>query len=176
MAQIVLAVAGLLSGIGFGILPLIPGIAPNTPSGAVSGDSIVRIGVALSGRGTGGDAPYIAAFNQLGQFVGYNDKGGKINYGSFSDRIINQHCKKNCKKGQQAPYLQLWGGKDGICMAYISQTWADGQKRGWLGDMAKVCNMAWYYSNITVELKDGKRHSVRLAHSPFVPLELIGRT
>jgi len=160
MAQVVLGIAGLISGLTLGIIPLIPSIAPNGPK--PGSDSIVRIGVALSGKGTGGNAPYIAAFNELGQYVGYNDKGSKIGYGSFSDLVINQHCKKKCKKGQQAPYLQLYGGKDGICMAYISQTWADGQKRGWLGDMAKVCNKAWYYSNITVELKDNKRHSVRI--------------
>jgi len=158
MAGIALSVVGLIQGAIFGIIPLLSSsITPDITSNI---DSKVRIGVALSGTETGGDAPYIAAFNELKEFVGYYDGGGKIERGGFSDFNINQHCSKGCQGGQQAAYLQLFAGDDAICVAYIAQTWADGTKRGWLGDMGKICNMPWYYSNISVSTTNGGSHSV----------------
>ena len=52
--------------------------------------------------------------------------------------------------GQQATYLQLFAGTDAVCIAYIAQMWADGQMRGWLGDMGGACGMPSYYSHIVV--------------------------
>ncbi|KAF2195023.1 hypothetical protein K469DRAFT_743711 [Zopfia rhizophila CBS 207.26] len=155
-AGIVLGVLGLLQGGAFGLL----GVFTNniTPQKVDGGDSSVRIAVGLSGTNTGGDPPYIAAFNEETEFVGYYDGGGKIEQGSFSDLTINQHCGKGCHKGQQASYLQLFAGDDAICVAYIAQTWADDTKRAWLGDMGKACGMATYVSNIVVQLENNQVH------------------
>ncbi|KAH0565860.1 hypothetical protein GP486_000738 [Trichoglossum hirsutum] len=150
---IIIGIAGLINGLAFGILSVLPKMTPDKVDGV---DSKVRIAVGLASQ-MGGDSPYIAAFNEMTQFVGYYDPSGKIETGGFSDFNINQHCDK-CRKGQQATYLQIFAGDDAICVAYIGQTWADGTKLGWLGDMGKVCGMPNYYSNIQVEMADGGSH------------------
>ncbi|KAH0550913.1 hypothetical protein GP486_007724 [Trichoglossum hirsutum] len=149
-----LRIASLIEGALFGILSLVPLSKDYTGD-----DSQVRIGVALGGYETGGDAPFIAAFNEETNFIGYYDGNEKIKQGSFLDIGIDQHCFFGCKRGQQAAYLQLHANNDAICVAYIGQTWANGMKRGWLGDMGKMCGMPFYYSEINLQIAGGGTHT-----------------
>ena len=116
-------------------------------------DSTVRVAVALSDKKAGftdgeGASPMILAFNENGEHIGHSFWGqkGHIGSGSFKDITIHQ----DAGPGQQATHLQILAQDDAICIAYISQTWADGAARGWLGDMGQACNQQWYYSNVIV--------------------------
>ena len=52
--------------------------------------------------------------------------------------------------GEEPTYLQVLGKDDAVCIAYIGQTWPDGQQRGWLGDVGRGCGKRWFYSNVEV--------------------------
>ena len=122
------------------------------------GDSYLRIAVALNGgfpnsHYTGptqadGTAPCVSAWNKDYQYIGYarchNDM--YIPSGSFIDILVEQD--RYYANGQQAPFLQLLGRKDAICIAFITQQWADGRQLGWLGDTGRACGRPWYHSNI----------------------------
>ena len=108
-------------------------------------DSAVRVAVALDGgvdlpapndgpTEADEDFPTILAFNELGGYIGSSWTHEKIPSGGFNEVIVDQAKGP----GQQATYLQFFARKDAVCIAYISQQWADGQTRGWLGDMG-IC-------------------------------------
>ena len=128
----------------------------NLPSVVGPMDSSVRIAVALNGddgipgalRHAAGPAPLVQAFNENKNLCGSTGKHHPlITSGSFSDLTIWQ---SNLGPGEQATSLQIIPTTNELCIAYVSQTWADGTHRGWLGDMGKGCDMDWYYSNIIV--------------------------
>jgi hypothetical protein len=146
------AVASVLGIVGF--------VKTNLPATPDEDHSALRIAVGLTGNLSGGDTPYIAVFNEKKEFIGYwnwvdyifKPSEAYIDAGGFKDISVTQSCDK-CKKGQQATWLQLFQqpeGLDGICIAYLAQTWADGNNRGWLGDMGKLCGRSWYWSDIIV--------------------------
>lgn len=122
--------------------------------------SAVRIAVAINGLGINspapnggpvqadGNTPAILAYNEIGNYIGSSDWKHRphIKSGDYNDVLIRQ--KKN--PGQQATYLQLFAGKDAVCIAYITQKWADGQMRGWMGDMGHACGVPWYYSHLFI--------------------------
>lgn len=116
-------------------------------------DSMVRVVVALNGveglSEADGPIPAVVAFDENKKYIGASDwsRGfGHIGSGGYADIWVSQ--KKG--PGRQATHLQILGQDDGICIAYISQLWADGTPRGWLGDMGKACGRRYYYSNIVV--------------------------
>ena len=142
------------SGIG-----LIGFIQSNVPKEESFGDSSVRVAVALNGHEgvpfalyhAAGPAPIVRVFNENRDHIGESgDYLMEINSGSYRDIKIDQHRGP----GQQAPWLQITSTPNELCIAYISQTWADGTSRGWVGDMGKGCDRDWYHSNIIV----GKDH------------------
>ncbi|KAI9712976.1 MAG: hypothetical protein M1812_006723 [Candelaria pacifica] len=53
--------------------------------------------------------------------------------------------------GMQVTTLESNAAPNGICIAYISLTWSDGQRYGWLGDVGKACGHSWYASEINVD-------------------------
>ena len=141
---------GLVNLLTFGLFDL-PQIEFDTS------DSTLRVAVALNGRSdllapqdgpqeADGDFPAVLAFNELGGYIGSSWHNDKIPSGAFQDVIIDQ----DKGPGQQAAYLQFFAKNDAICIAYISQQWADGQTRGWLGDMGIACGRPWYWSHIVV--------------------------
>ena len=131
---------------------------PNRPKN--QGDSVVRVAVGLNSHDhnaappnnqpwdADGTTPAMLAFNELGGYIGWSNwqKRPQIKSGTFSDVTITQ----GHGPGQQAPYLQLFAGTNAVCIAYISQQWADGQLRGWVGDMGTACGMPTYYSHLFV--------------------------
>lgn len=73
----------------------------------------------------------------------YNEKEGNVGQATFTDFSLDS-------QGKQPTYVQIINSEDAICIAYIAQTWPDGQKRGWTGDMGRVCGQSWAWSDITV--------------------------
>ncbi|CAD6580871.1 MAG: hypothetical protein ASARMPRED_000354 [Alectoria sarmentosa] len=122
--------------------------------------SAVRVAVAINGLGVNspapnggplqadGTAPAILAYDEIGNYIGWSDWNHKphIKSGDYVDIVVHQ--KKG--PGQQATNLQLFARKNAICIAYITQTWADGQMRGWMGDMGHACGRSWYYSHLFI--------------------------
>lgn len=51
---------------------------------------------------------------------------------------------------QQAVTVELFAGKDAVCIAAIGATLHDGTHWGWVGDWGKICGIDWYYSGIMV--------------------------
>lgn len=51
---------------------------------------------------------------------------------------------------QQATTVELFAGKDAICIAAIGATLHDGTHWGWVGDWGKICGLDWYYSGVKV--------------------------
>lgn len=123
---------------------------PDNPQEA--DDSAVRIAVAINGHDpplqADGTFPAILAYNEIGDYIGSSDWiiRPHIKSGGYNDETIYQEQGP----GQQATYLQFFAGTDAVCIAYIAQTWADGQMRGWLGDMGRACGRPYHYSNIIV--------------------------
>ena len=158
--MLVFNVFAILGGLTGGYVSLLAFSRSNIPHPAArTHDSVVRIAVALNGaknlpppddspRQADGTTPAILAFSEIGHYIGWSDwlHRPHIGSGDFVDVTIYQ----DKGPGKQAAYLQLFAGTDAVCIAYISQVWADGQVRGWLGDMGAACGMPSYYSHIIV--------------------------
>lgn len=106
-------------------------------------DSSVRIAVALNGdkgipsalRHAAGEAPLVQAFNKNQHLCGTNEDWDPpyIHSGSFLDMVVHQRDGP----GEQATSLRIIPTTNELCIAYITQEWADGSHRGWLGDMGR---------------------------------------
>ncbi|KAK4097120.1 hypothetical protein N658DRAFT_510637 [Parathielavia hyrcaniae] len=141
-------------GVFTGILTVIGFIQSNTPDRPNQYETKFRIHVALDNphngpSNAGGDAPDIRVWNQAGQFLGGTYDPGRVSSGSFRDVTVR------LSQPHQPTYALFTGNDDAICIAYITNSWADGQKYAWVGNWAdsSSCRQSWYYSNIVL---DGK--------------------
>ncbi|VBB84006.1 Putative protein of unknown function [Podospora comata] len=135
-------------GVFSGILTVLGFIQSNIPDRPNQYETKFRIHVGLDGpsglSNAGGDAPDIRVWNEAGQFIGAKYDPGKINHGSFKDVTVQ------LSQPHQPTYALFTGNDDAICIAYITNSWADGSKYGWVGNWAdsSSCKQDWYYSNI----------------------------
>ncbi|KAF1845198.1 uncharacterized protein K460DRAFT_405464 [Cucurbitaria berberidis CBS 394.84] len=161
MATIALEVFGLLVGGVLGIVDLfLPAASPLHLSALEEGHSLLRIGIGLnasSGESLGGTIPSINVFNEEKSHIGY--AGGSpythVENGTFITVTVLHDSGHTF---QQPTYVEVAGGPDAVCIAYIAQTWADGTQLGWLGDVGKFCGAKWYYSNTYISTKNGSMH------------------
>lgn len=111
--------------------------------------TVVRIAAGLNGpgglSGADGTIDQIQTFDlnqsQLGQV---DTLDSTIQSGSFVDYTVPQ------ETGDQATFIQVFGSKDAVCIAYIAVTWPDGSNYGWPGDWGKQCGLDWYPSNVAI--------------------------
>jgi hypothetical protein len=103
----------------------------------------------------GGSAPYLATYDENFFPLGFVESSARIDVGTYKDITIKHNRPK-----VQPTYLVVVPGADSICIAYISQTWPDGTKVGWLGDIGEYCGYSNYYSNIYVTMADGGQYKV----------------
>ena len=127
---------------------------PHLPVDFVGINSQVRIGVALNDKKNGptqadGQVPSLVAFNEKEWYIGASNWDKKHHVGSagYVDVVVHQ---EDMGPGQEPAYLQVLGHDDAVCVAYIAQTWPDGQQRGWMGDMGRACGKRWFFSNLEV--------------------------
>jgi hypothetical protein len=162
-ARVAVEVFGLLFGTILGIVDLVlppPGIPVDFLS---QGHSLVRVGIGMNSSSKdvtpGGTVPSVQIFNEdktrIGQAVG--SMSHKVGEGAFVDVPVFHDANYTF---QQPTYLEITGGPDAVCVAYIAQSWADGTQLGWLGDMGKFCGEKWYYSNLYVSTKNGSQYKV----------------
>ncbi|KAM7196786.1 hypothetical protein V8F33_005905 [Rhypophila sp. PSN 637] len=142
-ATAVAIVKGILAVVGF-----IHSVIPDRPNQHQTTFRI-QVGLDRAGglNGAGGHAPDIRVWNQAVEFLGARYDPGKVASGSFRDVTVN------LKKPNQPTYALFTGNDDAVCIAYITNSWADGQKYAWVGNWAETCQQDWYYSNIVL---DGK--------------------
>jgi hypothetical protein len=132
------------------VLTIVGFAQSNIPSHSYPQTS-VRVHVGLNGYqgldGAEGEYPFVELWNANNQKIGDNwsqfspngfpsPNTPSIPTGTFRDVMINS-------KGQQATYLELHGGDNAICMAYVSVVWPDGQAFGFSGNSFESCNIPW---------------------------------
>lgn len=109
--------------------------------GGSSTETKMRVVAALDGTNglsnAGGHYPDVRLFNENGAFLGGRYDPGYVSNGNAYDINIQQ------STGQQPTYALFTGNTDAICIAYISATWPDGQKYGWVGSWGRRCNHPW---------------------------------
>ncbi|KAK4219561.1 hypothetical protein QBC37DRAFT_409208 [Rhypophila decipiens] len=150
-------IIGFASGV-LTIYAFLEGLFPGQPDGP---SATVRVAVGLSGSegpDGGPDGPLtspegsfksIRIYNNNGEFLSASPDNVGVDDGSYSDVTLAQ------QNTQQAPYVQIRVG-DGeiVCLAYVSVTFSDGQKRAWDGTWAQPLGLDWYYSGILVSEND----------------------
>ncbi|KAH7420219.1 hypothetical protein BKA64DRAFT_700221 [Cadophora sp. MPI-SDFR-AT-0126] len=99
----------------------------------------VRVGAALNGgegpSGGDGSINSIRLHTESQQIIG-NGGGGYIGSGGFRDFQIQQINQ------QQAAFVTLYSSNDALCIPYVTTTWVDGGKYGWVGDWGQRCSAA----------------------------------
>jgi hypothetical protein len=153
MAGTILDIIAFIGDTVLGILQLVPLDNNQVSSGA---QSIVRVCAALYEdiSDFGGDTPGITLWNEDGKRLGSTiPSTEQVEAGSFVDIVVPIN-----PPNQQPTYLKIEGGANSVCVAYISHTWPDGTKRGWLGDIGKQCGKQWYYSDIEVGQANGTEY------------------
>lgn len=155
-ALVVLDIVALVADLVIGIIQIIPLLnTHNVPDGSTS---IVRVGIGLYNTSSlGGDIPGITVWNEDGRRLGKvpTQGGKKVEAGSYVDIVVPQNPAK-----LQPTYVKIEGGNDSVCVAYFGHAWPDGTRRGWLGDMGKMCGREWYYSNTYVTQANGTQYKV----------------
>ncbi|KAJ4291016.1 hypothetical protein N0V90_010212 [Kalmusia sp. IMI 367209] len=156
-AEIPLSVFGIIAG---GILGLVDILLPQ-PEIPVNpldqGHSLFRFGIGLNSsvaESLGGTVPSVKVWNEEGVMIG-SALGSSLNNiqpGTFKTVVVHHN---DSYTFQQPTYVEVAGGTDAICIAYIAQTWSDRTQLGWLGDMGRYCGTQWYYSNLFVSTKNG---------------------
>ena len=140
-------VIGVVSGV-LGIFQFAQDQMPSHPDNPAD-RSFLRVhlgGGAASVPNAGGILGAIKVYNEDQTIIGAGSGDGPIPRGGFQDITITQ----SYGPGQQPTYVQISGTDDGVCIAYLIQTWPDGIQRGWLGDMGQACGATWSYSNVIV--------------------------
>ncbi|KAL1878532.1 hypothetical protein VTK73DRAFT_7873 [Phialemonium thermophilum] len=107
----------------------------------------VRVAAALNGNGLSGADGTVSSIRTYNENQGLIGNSGSLYVanGGFTDFQIDQ------ANDQQATYIQVYASDDAICIPYISVTWVDGGKYGWVGDWGQECGLEWYYGNVYVD-------------------------
>ncbi|KAI9794611.1 MAG: hypothetical protein M1816_004498 [Peltula sp. TS41687] len=110
----------------------------------------VHVGLAKDSSNTGGSLPDIALFDAFGNVVGRKESSdnGHVKNGNYVD-IRVEHNDKN--DNRQSEYLSISAGNtDAICVAGITVTWPDAGKQAWVGDIGRMCEVDWFYSETII--------------------------
>jgi len=168
----IMAVAGLVTGLPLGIVGILAN--KNTaPDPLSEGNSIVRLGLGLvpseynnnvsnwyHDQDMGGKLPRFRAFNARNEFIGYSRQDKEAGPGQWASIEVVQN---GTGRGQQATSLELRGVEsDPVCISYIANTWSDGTKVGWLGDMGSYCGKPWFHSILFVQTENGPLYNVSM--------------
>lgn len=127
---------------------------PHLPFDLRGIDSVVRIAVAHNDNKNGptqadGRAPSLVAFNEEEWFIGASEwvANEHVKSGGYADVVVHQ---EDDGAAQEPAYLQVLGHDNGVCVAYIGQTWPNGEQRLWLGDVGRGCGKRWFFSNLEI--------------------------
>jgi hypothetical protein len=167
MAQIALSVIGIITGSILGVIPIaIPDDhSPGVTDPLAAGNSLVRFGIGLNANTSikdtmGGRVPSIKVFNEHKELIGSapSPNSSFVGPGAWTTVVVDQ---QGTGKSQQATFLEIAGSDvDPVCLSYIGQTWSDGTKLAWLGDIGFYCKKPWYYSDLYVTMTNGTMYKV----------------
>lgn len=142
-------VVGVVSGV-VGIYQFLEGLIP----GKQENNAVVRIAAGLASSRNpddsnsggldhpDGEISSVLIYNNNQELLSVSENNKYIGDGDYHDFTLIQDNK------QQAPFVQIRGSADDVCVAYVSATFVDGQKRGWDASWGKAFNMHWYYSGV----------------------------
>ncbi|KAH7348012.1 hypothetical protein BKA66DRAFT_477677 [Pyrenochaeta sp. MPI-SDFR-AT-0127] len=160
MAQVVLELVSFATSVGLGIAQI---LIPSDSGAAIDqlalGNSRVRLGFGFNPNRKvindtmGGRVPSIRVYNDHAKRIGMASSpiDSIAVAGQWIDITVVQDVKF-----QQPTFLEVDAmDKDLVCLAYIGQTWSDGTKLGWLGDIGRFCGTAWHHSALYVSKADG---------------------
>jgi len=110
---------------------------PVVPATSVAaGDSYLRIQVALNSNANenaDGTAPLVNTYDDYYRRIGGNFDAHKIKSGAFTDLTINDKTAPifgiPSEEGAQPTYVQMTATNNAICVASLTHTWPDSQKR-----------------------------------------------
>ena len=96
-----------------------------------------------SATGTGGDAPSVALWDEIGDFLGSSGETDQvIKAGEFIDMSISATSEVSAEYMAVASYRS-----DDICIASIALTMPNGDSLAMFGDVPSMCGAPWYLSN-----------------------------
>lgn len=167
MAQAALSVIGLLFGTILGIVPI--ALPEDKPQSSVdplaAGNSLVRLGIGLNANlaindTMGGRVPSIKVYNEHRDVIGSapSSDSAYVSPGGWVTITVNQQGEG---RYQQATFLEVAGADgDAVCVSYIGQTWSDGTRLAWVGDIGAYCRKTWYYSDLYISMPNGTLYKV----------------
>ncbi|KAH7402344.1 hypothetical protein DE146DRAFT_754927 [Phaeosphaeria sp. MPI-PUGE-AT-0046c] len=109
----------------------------------------------------GGRIPSIRVYNEHGDFIGKapSSDSSYVSPGGWVTITVDQ---QGAGRSQQATFLEVAGADgDPVCVSYIGQTWSDGTRLAWVGDIGKYCRKPWYYSDLYVSMPNGTLYKPR---------------
>lgn len=140
-----------------GIATLLDFLIPDGTA-AERGNTLVTVQVGLNGiqgddgplEGADGNYPWIQLANSVDEVIASTIEADllftQIGSGSFATL---EHGPTNGQQSTQF-YLEPVIG-DQICVASVTVTWPDQQRRAWIGDNGAACEASWYPSGIIVD-------------------------
>ena len=161
-AEVLAEVVGFVASV-LGIVQFSQDSMPNTPS-SPGDNSFLRVALgqdSVNLTAGGGEIGNIKVYSEMQGIVGAGSGNGHISEGNFQDITINQRYGP----GKQPTYVQINSADDGVCIAYLLQTWPDGKQRGWLGDVGYMCGADCTYifeillSHLHISYRDYQRLS-----------------
>ncbi|ELQ36304.1 hypothetical protein M0657_001589 [Pyricularia oryzae] len=98
------------------------------------------------GQNLGGDIPDVRVWDERGNFLGrFLGDDEDVPAGDFFDFTID------LEKPHQPTYALFSANENDVCIAYITQTLATGERYSWTGQWARTCSKPWYYSGVVFD-------------------------
>lgn len=90
------------------------------------------------GQNLGGDIPDVRVWDERGNFLGrFLGDDEDVPAGDFFDFTID------LEKPHQPTYALFSANENDVCIAYITQTLATGERYSWTGQWARTCSKPW---------------------------------
>ncbi|TLS22533.1 uncharacterized protein PpBr36_09795 [Pyricularia pennisetigena] len=136
----------------FTIVSLVLGIAEHPAQPDSHRQTAFRIHMGLdsiSGQNKGGHIPDVRVWDERGNWLGAvwgDDKD--VAAGDFVDITVD------LDKPHQPTYSLFTANENDVCIAYVTQTLATGEKYSWTGQWARTCSKPWYFSEVVYDGRD----------------------
>ena len=117
---------------------------------------------ASSATGTGGDAPTVALWNSIGDFLGSSGETDQVvGNGNYLDMPVKTTSQTLAEYMAVASYRS-----DDVCIASIAVTMPNGYSFAMFGDVPSACGAPWYHSNKILGQNNYKPRCVWITSEP----------
>ncbi|TLD21907.1 hypothetical protein PspLS_07746 [Pyricularia sp. CBS 133598] len=133
----------------FAIVALALGISehPQQPDSHRQTAFRIHLGLdSMEGQNLGGHIPDVRVWDERGNFLGaFWGDDHDVPAGDFFDFTID------LDRPHQPTYSLFSANENDVCVAYITQTLATGERYSWTGQWARTCGKPWYYSSVVYD-------------------------